>query len=639
MRSRGSKTIRAVHRLVKVDQNVLRRRPAPQPRMRYWPVLLDSVPEYLADGSASLLQTPMGNHLVVSHLLRLVQYISFEPVTIVAPPESGSDYKTSMRDAYPSASVATTADQLAEALAPAEASDLILIVDPRCLPTNGAHYDLLLPAGRPQAARHLVAFPPDSVGTNEHVNIDANGLVRSVQRRFDSGSSPFIAGVAASLIPATSGILSFESLPSSLLELRRQLVVRGMPSQDVSINVDAFDLTTERGFLAAAERSIVEASESRRVARAASTVLVGEGHDIHPTARLFGPVVVQSHARIGARVTIVGPALIGARSNIESDAVVAHAVVGTESFVPSGRVIRDRVWLTQTELRSERAEPTAHGEYAERFSVEPRSVESAAPVRGTRNTAYAVWKRIFDVTVAAISLIVLSPLLMLIAALVRLDSPDGPAFYADEREGLGGRLFKCLKFRTMRNGASALQRDLKRFDSMDGPHFKLKVDPRVTRLGRILRATNLDEIPQLFNVLVGDMSLVGPRPSPFRENQICVPWREGRLSLRPGLTGLWQVCRKDRASGDFHQWIEYDLLYVQHVSPWLDLKILVATIFTFGGRIPVPVSWMVRTANREPPPPPTVPSPASADSLRRSPAKGVRAFSGIGSQNRPVRPT
>jgi lipopolysaccharide/colanic/teichoic acid biosynthesis glycosyltransferase len=88
----------------------------------------------------------------------------------------------------------------------------------------------------------------------------------------------------------------------------------------------------------------------------------------------------------------------------------------------------------------------------------------------------------------------------------------------------------------------------------------------------------------LFNVLVGEMSLVGPRPSPFRENQICVPWREARLSVRPGITGFWQVCRHDRASGDFHQWIEYDLLYVQHMSLALDLKILAATAFTLGGK-------------------------------------------------------
>ena len=142
----------------------------------------------------------------------------------------------------------------------------------------------------------------------------------------------------------------------------------------------------------------------------------------------------------------------------------------------------------------------------------------------------------------------------------------------------------------MQEGAHGLQHLLKAQDKLDGPHFKLDGDPRLTPVGRILRSLNVDELPQLFNVLRGDMSLVGPRPSPFRENQICVPWREGRLSVRPGVTGLWQICRKNRSSGDFHQWIEYDLLYVQQISLWLDLKILVATVVTIAGRVPVPAA-------------------------------------------------
>jgi lipopolysaccharide/colanic/teichoic acid biosynthesis glycosyltransferase len=128
---------------------------------------------------------------------------------------------------------------------------------------------------------------------------------------------------------------------------------------------------------------------------------------------------------------------------------------------------------------------------------------------------------------------------------------------------------------------------------VDGPQFKIDSDPRITRVGQILRKTNIDELPQLFNVLAGKMSLIGPRPSPFRENQICIPWRQARLSVRPGITGLWQICRSNRALGDFHQWIYYDMLYVRHMSPALDLKILAATLITFGGRWGMPVTWLI----------------------------------------------
>ena len=115
-------------------------------------------------------------------------------------------------------------------------------------------------------------------------------------------------------------------------------------------------------------------------------------------------------------------------------------------------------------------------------------------------------------------------------------------------------------------GADAMQRELYAKNDVDGPQFKLEKDPRLTRIGRWIRPCSLDELPQLVNVALGQMSLVGPRPSPFRENQTCVPWREGRLSVRPGITGLWQVCRHDRANGVFHPWIHYDLLYVEHMS-------------------------------------------------------------------------
>jgi lipopolysaccharide/colanic/teichoic acid biosynthesis glycosyltransferase len=184
-----------------------------------------------------------------------------------------------------------------------------------------------------------------------------------------------------------------------------------------------------------------------------------------------------------------------------------------------------------------------------------------------------------------------------LALMVKLTS-RGPAFFGDPREGLGAEQFRCWKFRTMRPDAHALQRALSAENLSDGPHFKMADDPRLTPIGGWLRRLNLDELPQLFNVMRREMSFVGPRPSPTRENQVSAPWRQARLSVRPGITGLWQVCRHRREEGDFHQWIEYDMLYVEHCSLAVDVRIFAATLLTGGGRRSVPVTSIIPRLRR-----------------------------------------
>lgn len=191
--------------------------------------------------------------------------------------------------------------------------------------------------------------------------------------------------------------------------------------------------------------------------------------------------------------------------------------------------------------------------------------------------AYLLAQRAFDIAASAAGLVFLSPLLLVIAILVKVTS-RGPILYAHTRQGLGGKEFPCLKFRSMRTGADAIQAQLRAQNEVDGPQFKIACDPRVTRIGRWLRKTNIDELPQLINVLVGHMSLVGPRPSPDQENQYCPAWRRARLSTRPGITGLWQVLRNRKVSkSDFQEWIYYDVEYARHRSFWLDLQILFYT--------------------------------------------------------------
>jgi lipopolysaccharide/colanic/teichoic acid biosynthesis glycosyltransferase len=129
----------------------------------------------------------------------------------------------------------------------------------------------------------------------------------------------------------------------------------------------------------------------------------------------------------------------------------------------------------------------------------------------------------------------------------------------------------------MRKDAEQIKEQLRGRNQADGPQFYMENDPRLTRVGKVLRKYHLDEMPQFFNVLAGHMSIVGPRPSPFKENQYCPPWREARLSVRPGVTGLWQVKRTRRAGTDFQEWIKYDIEYVEKRNWWLDLKIIFNT--------------------------------------------------------------
>jgi exopolysaccharide biosynthesis polyprenyl glycosylphosphotransferase len=185
------------------------------------------------------------------------------------------------------------------------------------------------------------------------------------------------------------------------------------------------------------------------------------------------------------------------------------------------------------------------------------------------------FRRILDFTGGLVLVGLLSPLFLLIAVLIRWDSP-GPALYRQVRCGVNGRRFTFYKFRSMEMGAEEKKKDLLHLNEMSGPVFKIKDDPRVTRVGRFLRKTSMDELPQLFNVLRGNMSFVGPRPLPAEEVEKIKGWQRRRLSMKPGITGLWQVSGRNHV--DFHDWVKLDLEYIDNWSLWLDLKILLKTI-------------------------------------------------------------
>jgi lipopolysaccharide/colanic/teichoic acid biosynthesis glycosyltransferase len=185
-------------------------------------------------------------------------------------------------------------------------------------------------------------------------------------------------------------------------------------------------------------------------------------------------------------------------------------------------------------------------------------------------------KRAVDLVGAAAGLVVLSPVLLIVAVAIALD--DGsPVLFRQRRAGLGGRPFTIVKFRTMRRGADDQRAALRELNEVAGnASFKLTADPRVTRIGGWLRRTSIDELPQLWNVLRGDMSLVGPRPHPFDDLEGYSDWHFRRLSVKPGLTGLWQIGA--RTDPDFDRWTQLDLEYIDSWSLLLDINIMVRTI-------------------------------------------------------------
>jgi len=187
-----------------------------------------------------------------------------------------------------------------------------------------------------------------------------------------------------------------------------------------------------------------------------------------------------------------------------------------------------------------------------------------------------VMKRVLDFILALLALIVVSPVMLVAAALIKITSP-GPIFFRQKRIGQNKRKFTIYKFRSMAVDAEEKMRQLEHLNEVSGPVFKIKQDPRITPIGKFLRKTSIDELPQLFNVVKGDMSLVGPRPLPVRDYEgFNEDWHRRRFSVRPGITCLWQV--NGRSSIPFEKWMELDMQYIDKWSLWLDLKILAQTI-------------------------------------------------------------
>jgi lipopolysaccharide/colanic/teichoic acid biosynthesis glycosyltransferase len=504
-----------------------------------FPVLLDCRPRFLPRaGGGSLLLAPLGDGTVLSHLLTRLCAVSSAPPVIVTRFEIDEAYDEAVREAC-DAEVVETLPAFAERLTTYEPSDQLLLADPTCFPLEVQDPAIarLNHDDDPRCVKHLVALEHHGEGTEEHVDADSSGRVRAIQRYYDAVTWPFASGVAASLVPVACLRLSFELPLGSLPRLRRVLSSEGVPSRDLPLERGATNLGTERGLLAMNERTVLDLARRAPGGDGLRTSLhAGSDVRIHPSATLVGPVVLQDGADVEEGATVIGPAVVGPGARVGVRATVAQCVIGAGQVVTPGEMLRHRVLMGDPDLDSNPASGPDTSEAAASWENPTFGLSTET----LRHPFYPVVKRAIDATVAAAGLVLLAPLALVVAALIKLES-KGSIHFGHLREGMGGRPFRCWKYRTMVSGADVQQRKLARGNQVDGPQFKMDRDPRRTRVGRFLAATNLDELPQLWNVLVGQMSLVGPRPSPFRENQVCVPWREGRLSVRPGITGLWRL--------------------------------------------------------------------------------------------------
>lgn len=262
---------------------------------------------------------------------------------------------------------------------------------------------------------------------------------------------------------------------------------------------------------------------------------------------------LDDNAVVGAATRVIGPVWIGAGRRFEgSESIIGPAAIWDD---PSARPpVEDVSWLAIERTTT--------------FDQPVHARRRSGLERGT--------KRAFDIVFATFALLLTAPIYPLVMLAIWIE--DGrPFFFGHRRETIGGREFNCWKFRSMRKDAEKIKAQLQAQNKADGPQFFIEDDPRLTRVGKIIRALNIDELPQFINVLLGHMSIVGPRPSPYKENQFCPGWREARLSVRPGITGLWQV-RRSRVQGlDFQEWIRYDIEYVEKGNWALDFWIILQT--------------------------------------------------------------
>ena len=380
-------------------------------------------------------------------------------------------------------------------------------------------------------------------GYREYLETDDSERFLRFQRVYDASSH--LARVA--LTPDREIAQLWQSAPDPLTgwrRLRRFIPRHDRATRSIEGTVYDANLNREVAFFLHDLLQLWTRPDSivLRAKQAGQQVWQDRSARIDPSAKFSGPVWVGAGRSVQAGATVIGPAVIW----------------DDPDHRPPPEAIQ---WLN--------IEPTEPPEDAK-----PRDFSALDRFS----------KLAFDAVFASLAVLFTLPLYPFIMLAIWIE--DGrPFFFVHRRETLGGREFPCIKFRSMRKDAEKMKAQLRGKNQADGPQFYIENDPRLTRVGRFLRRYNLDELPQFFNVLAGHMSIVGPRPSPYSENQYCPPWREARLSVRPGITGLWQIKRTRRAGTDFQEWIRYDIEYVEKRTFWMDLVIILKTVSVMFGKL------------------------------------------------------
>ncbi len=389
-----------------------------------------------------------------------------------------------------------------------------------------------------------------------------------------------------------SGIYLFDPLvfrfinDKNYMDIKEQLIPslqeKGLPISAYEIEDFHLSINNINDYMNTHRSLLVKGcyTESENKIEIAPDIWVGKNIEISPTAYLLGPILIGDGCNIKDRAQVIGPTVIGNNCLISEGVLVResilwngtsllnrsrieYSILGSHSIIPDEYCIKNMLVLNGTKLKDANLIPKNY------------NIQGILSTAINRQKVGKIAKRIMDVALSATGIILLLPLFLLVAIAIKIDSP-GPVFYIQKRCGRGGKFFGMVKFRTMIANAEKLHKELIGENETDGPMFKLSNDPRVTRLGRIMRKTSIDELPQLLNVLKGEMSLVGPRPLIMDEMKFSPSWRDTRLKVKPGITGLWQI--QGRSEASFHDWIRYDTYYVKNQSFWLDIKILFKTI-------------------------------------------------------------